>query len=457
MKYWLTTIMLVLLTLPGIGHAGPKEEYEEAYNLAVMAAASVAAYSDSIGETTTSYLEETGWKIDRYTQAQNQSGARFLLAQKTISPENTIYVLAIVGTENKRDIKIDLKVDKVYFAGSTFEEFAANAALKNVSPSQPKIHRGFHEFIQAGPTARLSTAAGSSLSLMDILNGHHNNKLYLTGHSLGGASAIIAGARFIDMGIDPAQLEVITFGSPAVGNAAFAAKFAPLLKVTRVVIDGDPVTGALQTLVGGYKQFGREIKWKLSDTAQGFHNMTGYFDIALKNYYDKRKQVYLADSHLQNSPTNALITETTPPVTQNRVYIASLQNNLQPSLAEDFPYMQAALLDEYRQAYPNSVTSEKPTDTNWQKQASDANCRWVVVPQVISTQSPNQRTTYRITLQQTVYETATGAVVDMATFSTSTGMLTPLEAFIHAFKGLRCEEADWLRNCHNTNYNIITR
>ncbi|MBP2636832.1 MAG: lipase class 3 [Firmicutes bacterium] len=453
MKYWLTAVMLVLLTLPGIGHAGHNEEYEEAYNLAVMAAASVAAYSDSIGETTTRYLEENGWTIDKYTQAQNQSGARFLLAQKNISPENTIYVLAIVGTENKRDIKIDLKVDKVYFAGTTFEEFAANAALKDVAPSQPKIHRGFHEFIQAGPTARLSTAAGTSLSLMDILNGHHDNKLYLTGHSLGGAAAIIAGARFIDMGIDPAQLEVITFGSPAVGNAAFADKFAPLLNVTRVVIDGDPVTGALQTLVGGYKQFGREIKWKLSDSAQGFHNMTGYVDIALKNYYDKRKQVYQANSQLPH----ALLTETTPPVTQNRVYIASLQNNLQPGLVEDFPYMQAALLDEYSQAYPNSVTSEKTADANWQKQAAAANCRWVIVPQVISTQSPNQRTTYRITLQQTVYETATGAVVDMAAFSTSTGMLTPLEAFIHAFKGFRCKEDDWLRNSHNVNYNIITQ
>ena len=457
MKRWLVTAMLLLLTLPGISHAGAKEDYEEAYNLAIMATASVAAYSDGIGETTTRYLEQNGWTIDRYTQAQNQSGARFLLAQKNISPENTIYVLAIVGTENKRDIKIDLKVDKVYFAGSTFEEFAANAALKDIPASQPKIHRGFHEFIQAGPTAKLSDASGASLSLMDILKAHHDNKLYLTGHSLGGAAAIIAGARFIEMGLDPSQLEIITFGSPAVGNAAFAEKFAPLLNVTRVVIDGDPVTGALQTLVGGYKQFGREIKWKLSDSAQGFHNMTGYVDIALKNYYDKRKQVYQADNQLPRHSATTLLAETTAPVTQNRVYIASLQNNLQSALAADFPYMKEALLDEYRQAYPNSVVSEETTDENWQKQAVEAGCRWVIVPQVVSTQAPNQRTTYRVTLQQTVYETATGAVVDMAAFSTSTSMLTPLEAFIHAFKGFRCDEDHWLRNSYNSAITIVTQ
>ncbi len=444
MKHWLVVLsMLVLLYLPVTGQAGPKEDYEEAYKLSIMATASVAAYSDRIGEMTTRYLEQNGWTIDRYTQAQDQAGARYLLAQKATALGDTLYVLAIVGTENDKDIKIDLKVDKVYFAGSTFEEFAANAALKNIPASQPKIHRGFHEFIQSGPTAKLSNAAGTSLSLRDILTANRGNKLYLTGHSLGGAAAIIAGARFIDMGVNPAQLEVITFGSPAVGNTAFAEKFEPVLKVTRVVIDGDAVTGVLQSLVGGYNQFGHEIKWQSPDHAHGFHSVTGYVDVALKNYYDERRQARQAGIEPRHS--GAVLTETLAPVTQQRVFIAPLKNNLQPALAADYPYMQEALMDEYRQAYPNNVIGKETAGGNWLEQAAATDCRWVIVPQVISTLPKNQQNNYRITMQQTVYETTSGAIVDMASFSTSTSALTPLEAFIHAFKGFRSHEEDWLR------------
>ena len=451
MKHWLIVLStVVLLYMPAIGHSGPKEDYEEAYKLSIMVHASVAAYSDRMGELTTSYLEKNGWNIDYYTQEHNQSGARFLLANKEVQGE-MLYVLAIVGTENAKDIKLDLKVDKVYFAGSTFDEFAANATLQNIAATQPKVHRGFNDFIQAGPTAKLSTAAGSALSLRDILTAHQGNKLYLTGHSLGGAAAIIAGARFIDMGVNPEQLEVITFGSPAVGNAAFAAKFNPLLKVTRVVIAGDPVTGALQTLVGGYKQFGQEIKWDMPALAQNPHKIPSYVDIALKNYYDKRAQARQAGIEL---PTHSLAI---PPITQNRVYIASLKNSLPPALMTDFPYMHEALLDEYRQSFPNCVFAEETAGENWREQAAAADCRWVIVPKASGIRLKNQQNTYRIILSQTVYETATGAVVDMATYSTASYNLTPLEAFIHAFKGFRFQEEDWLRKSSSPTRSAVTK
>lgn len=454
MKHWLLLVAtFILLNMPGIGYAEPREEYEEAYRLSIMAAASVAAYNDRIGEMTTRYLEQNNWTIDRYTQDQNQPGARYLLAQKTTAQGDTLYVLAIVGTENNHDIKIDLKVDKVYFAGSTFEEFAANAELKNIPASQPKIHRGFHEFFQAGPTAKLSNTAGASRSLRDILARQQGNKLYITGHSLGGAAAIIAGARFIEMGVNPSQLEVITFGSPAVGNAAFAEKFADVLKVTRIVIDGDAVTGVLQTLVGGYQHFGREIKWQSPDHAHGFHDIAGYVDIALKNYYDKRRQA--REAGIELSQAAALVTQTIPPVTQERVYIAPLKNNLQPALTTDFAYMQDALLDEYRQAYPNLLLGKTTVNDNWLEQAAAANCRWVIVPQVVSTLPKNQQNNYRITMQQTVYETSSGAIVDMTSFSTATTTLTPLEAFIHAFKGFRSQEELWLRNSFRPNHSFL--
>ncbi|MGL5512754.1 MAG: lipase family protein, partial [Sporomusa sp.] len=275
--------LLVLLHMPVFVHAEPGEDYEEAYKLYIAATTSVAAYNDRIGELATRYLKQDGWTIDHFVQAEGQSGARFLLANKESSLGKHTYFMAIVGTETTKDIKMDLKLDKVYFAGSSLAEFETNADKNNVPPDEPKVHKGFYEFIRAGAVATLSSDKQTTFSLLDLLQDNPDSKIYLTGHSLGGAAATLTGAWLISMGISPEQIEVITFGAPAVGNAAFAAKFEPTLKLTRVVISGDPVTGVLQALIGGYKQFGQEIKWPKSATVRDPHKLPGYVDFALKN------------------------------------------------------------------------------------------------------------------------------------------------------------------------------
>ena len=420
---------LVLLWSPASVHAGPKDDYEEAYKLYIAAGASVAAYNGRIGELSTRYLEQDGWHIDHYIQAQGHTGARFLVAKKERSDGTLLYLLAIVGTENKADIKTDLKIDKVYFAGSNAAEFAANAAQKDVPNTEPKVHRGFNEFVQAGPSAVLRNAHLSHLSLPDLLRADRNCKLYLTGHSLGGAAAILAGARLISMGIQPDQIEVITFGAPAVGNAAFAAKFEPVLHLTRVVNSGDPVTGVLQTLVGGYKQFGREIKWNPPDTVDDPHKLIGYVDSAIKNYYDKSRQAVEAG---MKRPALAAAEQ----INHGRVYITPLQNNLPPALAADIWYMREALGDEYRRTLQDHAIADEHGSTAWQEPATAAGCWWAIVAEVSADRAKQKKDTYYITLTQTVYDVATGAIVDTATFSTGTHNLTPLEAFIHVFKGM---------------------
>nr|WP_249030697.1 hypothetical protein [Sporomusa acidovorans] len=147
-----------------------QEDYEEAYQLYITAGASVAAYHDRIGEVVTHYLEQDGWRIDHYVQAEGYSGARFLVAQKANPAGGTTYVVAIVGTETSQDVKLDLKVDKVYFAGTNLAEFAANAAKKGLPDTVPKVHRGFYEFVQAGPAATLRNNHVPALSLLDQLN-----------------------------------------------------------------------------------------------------------------------------------------------------------------------------------------------------------------------------------------------------------------------------------------------
>jgi hypothetical protein len=429
---------LVLIYTPLAGHTGPKEDYEEAYKLYITAGTSVAAYDDRIGELTNHYIEQDGWKIDHYLQPEGHNGARFVLAQKSNQAGGTTYIIAIVGTETPEDIKMDLNVDKVYFSGTNLEEFAANAAKKDVPNTEPKVHRGFNEFVQAGPAATLRNVKINSDLLIELIKNNKNNKLFLTGHSLGGAAATLAGARLLSSGINPDQIEVITFGAPAVGNAAFAAKFNDTLHLTRVVNSGDVVTGLLQTLVGGYQQFGREIKWNLPDTLDEPHNLTAYVDSALKNYYDKRRQAIQAGINLPE--------QLTPQQTNfDRIYIAPLQNSLPHQLTADFRYMCEALGDEHRQTLPNSIIASNSTPLNWQQAATASNCRLAILSEVSAVRLKQEKNTYHIILNQTVYDVTTGAIVNMATFSTATYNLTPLEAFIHDFKDIRDSEASWLK------------
>ncbi|AJQ27028.1 lipase family protein [Pelosinus fermentans] len=439
-KIFLFLLSLMLLWNPVLSYAGPKEEYEEAYLLYIAAGASTAAYSGRVGKLATQYLEQDGWQIDHYVQPQGHTGIRFLVAKKDLETNVPLYVLAIVGTESNGDIKANLKFDKVYFAGSSDEEFSANAAKQNVPNSEPKVHRGFYEFVQAGPSATLRNAHQTPFSLPDLLLTDSRSKIYLTGHSLGGAAATLTGARLISMGIRPEQIRVITFGAPAVGNAAFAAKFEPLLPLTRVVNSGDPVTGILQTLVGGYKQFGQEIKWITPATVNDPHLLIGYLDSAIKNYYDKRQQAIAAGIQL---PAPTAVAKR---ANHGRVYIAPLQNNLPASLTADFWYMNEALYDEYRQTIPDYTLSKESTSTPWREAATTSGCQWAILSEVNAMRVKQERNTYYITISQTVYNVATGSVADTTIFSTGTYNLTPLEAFIHASKGMNSLQHTWLRD-----------
>ena len=431
--------ILGVLCISPESFASPSEEYEAAYKIYIAAGASVAAYNNRMGELATHYLLQDGWSIDHYVQPDGASGARFLVATRNAEDGHKIHVIAIVGTETKHDRQLDLQVGKVYFAGRTETEFATNATQNNIPDTMPKVHRGFHKFIQSGPAAVLRNEGKSQLRMMEVLREDKKNKLYLTGHSLGGAAATLTGARLLDMGIAPEQIEVITFGAPAVGNAAFAERFNASLKLTRVVIAGDPVVTVLQGLVGGYRQFGREIKFKLHPMLDDPHYIAGYVDAAMKNYYDKRQVQRENDlAAIHPIPNDKQ-------VNSERVYIAPLRNKLPAVLTDEFRYMDQALGDEYRTSFPNSIQGNSDGSDQWMKKATDADCRWLIVPEVGAVRVRQEKPIYYITVHQSVYDVKTGAVADMVEFSTGTYKLTPLEAYILAFKGIDTHRAVWLR------------
>ncbi|MGB9408306.1 MAG: lipase family protein, partial [Terracidiphilus sp.] len=81
-------------------------------------------------------------------------------------------------------------------------------------------------------------------------------KVIFTGHSLGGALATIAAADLGDFGGRPRSEtcsveEVVTFGSPRVGNSAFVADYKNRnIKTTRYVNQDDPVPWVPGLLLG---------------------------------------------------------------------------------------------------------------------------------------------------------------------------------------------------------------
>jgi len=411
------------------------QDYEEARKIQLAVGACAAVYNDRVGELTNRYLEENGWKIDHYVQNQGHDGLRFLVAKKDFSAEERVYCLAFVGTETHGDIKFDLKVDKVYFAGNSIEELAINATKKGLPDTVPKVHRGFHEFVQSGLAAKTIGANGTPLLLSDILLTNKNCKIYLVGHSLGGAAATLAGAGLLNLGIRPEQIEVITFGAPAVGNQAFANQYSPNLRLTRIVISGDPVTGILQSLVGGYKQFGKEICWTISENRDQTHKITEYVDLSLKNYYEKRQQVVQTGIQLPKPDTSN--------ESGKQVYIIPLKNSIPSSLSKEFWYMRESLLDEYQKKLPGCNIGRESEGDDWRQNAASLGCRWAILPEVSVTRLKQERNTYYITVSQTVYEVASGDILDSGSCSTATYNLTPLEAFIHDVTGINHNKDAW--------------
>lgn len=407
--------------LGGRVDAGAKEDLAAAAGIRLAAGACMASYSTRTGALARDYLRQDGWEIQPFVQRTSAADARFLLLSSRQADGQMFYMLAVVGTETLKDALVDLRTDKVPFAGSTPEEFAVAARAEDVPNTAPKVHRGFHEYVQAAFEATTPDEKGAQKQLSRLLLEDRTRKVYLSGHSLGGAAATLIGARLLTMGVGPEQVEVISFGAPAVGNSAFAHMVEPRLNLTRVVISGDPVTGVLQQLVGGYHQFGREIVWRRDDNfAKGPHDMVEYLDLAIKNYYDKRE----AAGH--GGPTAGSEARPQPPAP---IRVAPLADKLPPQMNRELRYMKQALADELRRQLPGLL----PAGTGG-AEAARAGGR-LLVPEVSVVKLRNERNQYLITLQYTVFDTATGRVEYLAAFSCITANMTPLEAFIHTAAG----------------------
>ena len=224
----LLAALILLLPVPAL--AGTLEDYQEARKLFAAVAACQAAYSNRHGGIAIEAFAKEGWEMEPYRQSDDKADVKFVLAwDKASKRDRDGYLLAVAGTESARDAKVDLRTAKVPFDGSTLEEFAVNAARKDLPPEAPRVHEGFNQVAQLLLTVESAQSnddqKGTARKLWEILKEDTHDKVFLTGHSLGGAVATLVAARLLELGVSPEQIEVVSFGAPAVGNEAFVQKY----------------------------------------------------------------------------------------------------------------------------------------------------------------------------------------------------------------------------------------
>ena len=400
----------------------------------LAAAASLAAYNDRLGMLVNEALQEEGWEITKYKHSTASADARFIVL-KNLNADSwePTYTLAVAGTENTKDIKTDMKLGKVWFTGATQAEFNAAGAATNVPDDKPKVHKGFYQYVQTA-----IDAGEDGHPIYKALMSDPSQRLLITGHSLGGAVATLGGARLLLAGVNPAQVEVLTFGAPAVGNAAFKQETEGKLALERVVLDGDPVPGLVQKFGGGYAQFGKEVRWQEENYMhQKPHSMAVYMDVAMKDYYRALQEAEKAGE---------IVTPRQSEGDGPKAYVVPASFKLPQEMEAEQPFMQQVMERQYRRALKGYVLADAAAATpkGDLEAAKQAGCQWLVRTEVQVTRLRQEVNGHVISLNQTVYRVADGRLAATSDYQSSTRELTPLVVIMHLTRNFAKDGVRWL-------------
>ena len=397
--------------------------------LFVEAAASEAAYSGELSELLRARLTVAGWEIvGAETVGHRGTVGRFFHMVRRDADGAELHLIAFPGTERGSDVWTDLRMKRAAFGGHAPAEFlAVRDTPKAERGGMPLVHRGFLDYCQAALFTDATEGETAGERLAADLRAHPSEKLYLTGHSLGGAAAILAAARLSDLGVSPDQLIVTTFGAPAVGNEDFVRTYQDRFTLRRVVMRGDPVKDALPSPLG-FHHFGERIDWQPARTTAAFpHTMTVYVDAALRRLYD---------THDSSGALTFLVGQ------ENRsaghtVYLTPIVVEVDDALAEDVPYLRAVLRDA--QYVRNVATVFAPADTSGPldvaaqaRAARTVGAEQMLVYRISGEKLRDAHETYRLTLERSVYD-RDGNLLAAGACSAATGALTPMEVILYLF------------------------
>ena len=403
----------------------------------VCAAASEAAYSGDLPELLRARLIAAGWQIESYeTPGHRGTVGRFFHLVRTAEDGVETHLIAFPGTERGSDVWTDLRLGRVAFGGTTPAEFLAmRDAPVTQRSATPLVHRGFLDYTQAALFTDTFPDYGNRTAgeiIAAELRAHPSAHLYLTGHSLGGAAAILAAARLADMGVPAEQLVVTTFGAPAVGNAAFVQRYEGRFTLHRVVMSGDPMKNILAAPLG-FCPFGERVAWHPARSVAKFpHAMIVYVDAAIRQLYD----AYGGDRaclFLMGAPNR---TEGHP------LYVAPIETEMDEVLTEDAPYMAAVLRDALHvcNAQAMFATVDEGLSENGLlsgltthlEAARASGAEEMIAYRITGARIRDAHETYRITLERAVYD-MDGNLIAASSRSARTGTLTPIETVVYLF------------------------
>lgn len=256
------------------------QQYMEAQLAAVAAATCAGTYVPEGKAIEFDYIKQFGFKVTPYAEKVDGINVNFVVATNPLPYQGRrLTVLAFRGSQDKGDWDINFKTKQVPFAPQVYPH-----NTKDV----PRVHDGFNAYAKAAMKIPVDIDGDGRVdNIPEKLAAEPDLMLLLTGHSLGGAVATLVDEYLVADGAKKEQVPAITFGAPAIGNKYYAEKYGPRIDLTRYVTSYDPVPGSLQSFFGGFKQFGKLEKYKLSGNYSDFqHPISFYCDLAIKNYYD---------------------------------------------------------------------------------------------------------------------------------------------------------------------------
>ena len=405
---------------------------------------SLASYSDRVGLVARQSLADNGWVLQPYREDTKKVAAKYYFMKNDSSPDGGArYLVSVTGTSDLKDVKTDFAMHKVPFAGKTPAEFEREMGRKEMSPVEPLAHGGFARYTQ---TAFFSGKDGETTfgeELKDILKNDPDARLCITGHSLGGAVAVLFAARLMAMGVPTEQLDVVTFGAPAVGNRAFADAYSDM-PLSRIAMTGDPIHAAVQSIDTSYTQFGSVQHWHRPRGSERFqHDMTGYVDVALRKFFDdvtlKRREAERWQEDgvpYEGDAVRARMTSERQDETPQVMLFADY--TLDDAIADDLPYMRLAAFDLLKREIPGLVSARAAFSTlsgedkiaECIRQAKGAGCRYALIQRYASQRIKDKREGYKISLEEALYD-VTGNPLVIQGFTTNTDTMTPILAALY--------------------------
>ena len=403
---------------------------------------SLASYEDRVGIVARRALAAMGWTLQPYREENDRVAAKYYFMRSEI-PEGRRYLLAVTGTSDLKDIKTDMRMHKAPFAGKTPEEFKREAARGKMKPTEPLAHKGFVSYTQTAFFEHVVNGRTFGEELRDTLLADPEAKLCVTGHSLGGAVAVLLAARLMAMGVPAEQLDVVTFGAPAVGNRAFADAYADM-RLDRIAMGGDPVHTAVQSVDTSYVQFGSLQRWHRPRGSERFpHAMTGYVDVALRKYFDDLSMKRREEARMEETgETGGLVPRVARAEAERdgespRVLLIA-DYALDDPIAGDLPYMQLATIDNLRRETEGLVVGSVTTAgtagaeliPRALKAAKEAGCRYALLQHYASKRLRDKREGYTISLEEALYDEYGNPLV-LQSFTTNTDAMTPILAALY--------------------------